>query len=45
MKTHQLGRQIGTDSNFVHATHTGHSNKNVKAIYSPGDFETPGELI
>lgn len=30
-KNHQLGGQIGTDPNFVHATHTGHSKKNAKA--------------
>ena len=30
MKQHQLGGQIGTDPNFAHATHTGHSRKHVK---------------
>ena len=28
--THQLGGQIGTDPNFTHATHTGHSKANAK---------------
>jgi len=27
---HQLGGQIGTDPNFTHATHTGHSKKDAK---------------
>jgi hypothetical protein len=31
MKNHQLGGQIGTDPNFVHATHTGHSKAKAKA--------------
>lgn len=30
MKQHQLNGQIGTDPNFVHATHTGASRKHVK---------------
>ena len=30
MKQHQLGGQIGTDPNFAHATHTGHSKKDAK---------------
>ena len=30
MKQHQLGGQIGTDLNFTHATHTGHSRAHVK---------------
>ena len=30
-KTHQLGGHIGTDPNFTHATHTGHSKAHVKA--------------
>lgn len=29
-KTNNLGGHIGTDPNFVHATHTGHSRKHVK---------------
>ena len=29
MKQHQLGGQIGTDPNFIHATHTGHSRAHV----------------
>ncbi len=30
-KTHQLNGHIGTDSNFFHATRTGHSNTHAKA--------------
>ena len=30
-KTHQLGGQIGTAPNFVHATHTGHSKAGATA--------------
>jgi len=30
MKQHQLGGQIGTDPNFTHNTHTGHSKKAAK---------------
>lgn len=30
MKQNQLGGHIGTDPNFVHATHTGHSCADVK---------------
>ena len=30
MKQHQLGGQIGTDPNFSHATHTGHSKTDAK---------------
>jgi predicted aconitase len=30
MKKHQLGGQIGTDPNFIHATHTGTSRAHVK---------------
>jgi len=33
MATHQLNGQIGTDPNFAHATHTGHSRKHVKASH------------
>ena len=30
MKQNKLGGHIGTDPNFIHATHTGHSRADVK---------------
>lgn len=44
MKRHQLNGQIGTDPNFVHATHTGHSKANVKATDAMPELKlTPEE--
>ena len=38
MKQHQLGGQIGTDPNFIHATHTGHSRAHVKHSDAQSQF-------